>query len=46
MWMQPFGCIFCAGSDENALLTNVLEEHRIRLEFVSVIMERSEKTGP
>ena len=44
--MQPFGCIFCAGSDENALLTNVLEEHRIRLEFVSVIMERSEKTGP
>lgn len=41
-----FWLFFCAGSDENALLTNALEEHRVRLELVSVIMEGSEKTGP
>lgn len=46
MWMQPFGCFFCADSDENALLPNALEEHRVRLELVSVIMEGSEKTDP
>ena len=38
--------LFYAGSDENALLANALEEHRVRLELVSVIMEGSEKTGP
>lgn len=37
---------FCASSDENALLANAFEEHRIRLELVSVMMEGSEKTGP
>ena len=36
---------FCASSDENALLANAFEEHRVRLELVSVIMEGSEKTG-
>ena len=41
-----FWLLFCAGSDENALLANALEEHRVRLELVSVIMEGSEKTGP
>lgn len=46
MWMQPFGCFFCAGSDENALLANAFEEHRVRLDLVSVIMEGSEKTDP
>ena len=37
---------FCASSDENALLANVFEAHRVRLELVSVMMEGSEKTGP
>ena len=37
---------FFAGSDENALLANVFEAHRVRLELVSVMMEGSEKTGP
>ena len=41
-----FWLFFCASSDENALLANALEEHRVRLELVSVIMEGSEKTGP
>ena len=40
------GLFFCAGSDENALLANAFEEHRVRLELVSVMMEGSEKTGP
>ena len=38
--------VFFAGSDENALLANVFEAHRVRLELVSVMMEGSEKTGP
>ena len=37
---------FCASSDENALLANVFEAHRVRLELVPVLMEGSEKTGP
>lgn len=41
-----FWLFFCAGSDENALLANVFEAHRVRLELVSVMMEGSEKTGP
>ena len=41
-----FWLIYCAGSDENALLANVFEAHRVRLELVSVMMEGSEKTGP
>ena len=40
------GLFFCASSDENALLANAFEEHRVRLELVSVMMEGSEKTGP
>ena len=35
-----------ASSDETALLANAFEEHRVRLELVSVMMEGSEKTGP
>ena len=46
MWMQPFGCFFFFFSDENALLANAFEEHRVRLDLVSVIMEGSEKTDP
>ena len=38
--------VFCASSDENALLANAFEEHCVRLELVSVMMEVSEKTGP
>ena len=41
-----FGLFFCVGSDENVLLANAFEEHRVRLELVSVMMEGSEKTGP
>ena len=41
-----FWLFFCASSDENALLANAFEEHRVRLELVSVMMEGSEKTGP
>ena len=41
-----FRLFFCAGSDKNALLANVFEAHRVRLELVSVMMEGSEKTDP
>ena len=38
--------VICASSDENVLFANAFEEHRVRLELVSVMMEGSEKTGP
>ena len=37
MWIRSLRAVFCASSDENALLASAFWEHRIRLKLVSVV---------
>lgn len=37
MWIRSLRAVFCASSDENALLAGAFEEHRVRLKLVSVV---------
>ena len=37
MWIRSLRAVFCASSDENALLASAFEEHRVRLKLVSVV---------
>ena len=37
MWIRSLRAVFCASSDENALLASAFGEHRVRLKLVSVV---------